>query len=396
MKYTTMKNIISKLIIAIFAMLIGVSCTKTETFKLDGTVSDVPEGEVYMYRVNNNKIDTLAYTTFKDGTFQFDSLRIPIHEPTYATIILRPKRSDDPTKAITYKRIPLVLDNNHLTAKFEMASYDQVIEGSNYHTQIMEVDRSNEEVVALNKKYHDDFESFQVLRRTSKDKEFVKKTGEEVNKTYKMFTAKKQELILEKLAQSEDPVFKSFLLVHNAYIMEPAAFVEQATRVLEEAEGLNSSIASDLNGHKVRYENQLKAEVGKPFTDFSINNMDGTSVTLSDVVQENEYVLLDFWASWCAPCRAEVPNLKKAYEEFNPKGFGIYMVSIDNDKSKWEAASIEEKFPWTNALDRNGVQKSYAVNFIPQNFLIDKNGTIVAKNLRGEKLEEKLEELLSE
>ena len=112
----------------------------------------------------------------------------------------------------------------------------------------------------------------------------------------------------------------------------------------------------------------------------------------------NKYVLLDFWASWCGPCMGEVPHLKKTYDEFHKKGFEIFGVSLDRDRDKWLDAVKQNNMNWihVSSLDAfgNAAAEAYAVQAIPTNLLIDAEGKIVAKNLRGEELYEKIAELL--
>ena len=109
-------------------------------------------------------------------------------------------------------------------------------------------------------------------------------------------------------------------------------------------------------------------------------------------------VLVDFWASWCGPCRQENPNVVKAYEKFKDRGFDILGVSLDDNKDKWLKAVEADKLTWTHVSDlkgwKNAAADLYGVRAIPQNVLIDPKGKIIAKNLRGDKLEEKLEELM--
>ncbi len=111
-----------------------------------------------------------------------------------------------------------------------------------------------------------------------------------------------------------------------------------------------------------------------------------------------EYTLVDFWASWCGPCRAENPYLLNAYNQYKNKGFSIVSVSLDNNKTAWIKAMTEDKLPWQQLSDLKGtespVKKLYGITTIPRNFLLDKQGNIIALDLRGEKLEKKLKELI--
>jgi len=134
--------------------------------------------------------------------------------------------------------------------------------------------------------------------------------------------------------------------------------------------------------------------IGVIAQDFSQNDTTGKAVKLSDF--RGKYVLVDFWASWCKPCRAENPNLLKAYNKFKDKNFTILGVSLDDEQTRraWTGAVQKDGLPWTQVSELKGFEgkaaKLYGVTAIPANFLIDPNGKIIARNLRGEELEKKL------
>lgn len=138
-------------------------------------------------------------------------------------------------------------------------------------------------------------------------------------------------------------------------------------------------------------------KVGEPFVDFEMNDAKGQMKKLSNL--KGKTILLEFWASWCGPCRKENPNLLKTYNEFNEKGFEVFAVSLDENKEDWFNAIHEDKLKWLNVSDLQGDQNEasliYGVVGIPDNFLIDKNGVIIGRDLRGEKLRSKLSETLN-
>lgn len=141
-----------------------------------------------------------------------------------------------------------------------------------------------------------------------------------------------------------------------------------------------------------------KTEVGQKFIDFAMNTPEGKEVKLSDFISQNKYTLIDFWASWCGPCRAEMPNVVAAYNAFKAKGFGIVGVSLDNNAEAWKKAINDLNITWAQMSDLKGWScegaKLYGVRAIPATVLVDQEGTIVARNLRGEELAAKLGELL--
>lgn len=142
-----------------------------------------------------------------------------------------------------------------------------------------------------------------------------------------------------------------------------------------------------------------KTMIGAVAPDFTQNDTEGNPVKLSSF--RGKYVLVDFWASWCGPCRAENPNVVNAFNQYKDKGFTVLGVSLDDEKGKqkWLDAIKKDGLTWTHVSDlkywNNEVSKAYGIRSIPQNVLIDPNGVIVGKNLRGKALLDKLAEILN-
>jgi peroxiredoxin len=136
-----------------------------------------------------------------------------------------------------------------------------------------------------------------------------------------------------------------------------------------------------------------KTQIGKAAPDFTVPTIDGKEVSLSSL--KGKYVLLDFWASWCKPCIGEIPFMQKAYTNYKRKGFEILSVSVDRDVNAWKKAVEDHKMTWLQGHDTQDISHTlYGVMSIPTTLLLDKDGIIIAKNLRGTALEEKLKELM--
>ncbi|MEJ2881319.1 TlpA disulfide reductase family protein [Pedobacter sp. GR22-6] len=137
--------------------------------------------------------------------------------------------------------------------------------------------------------------------------------------------------------------------------------------------------------------------VGSKFVDFAFNDKDGNPVKLSDHVGKGKYTLLEFWASWCGPCRADIPHLKEAYEIYHPAGFEVISISMDDDKDKWLKAIAEENMTWLQVSDlkafKGDFSKIYNFNGIPTCVLVGPEGEIITRNMRGLWMDKKLIEL---
>ena len=138
-----------------------------------------------------------------------------------------------------------------------------------------------------------------------------------------------------------------------------------------------------------------RISLGAIAPNFSSIDPKGNNVTLNEI--KANYILLDFWASWCGPCRKESPSMAKAYQLYKEKGFEIISISLDDKETKWKKAILKDQYTWINVSELKGsetaVVELYSISSIPANFLLDKDGKIIAKNLRGDALEKKLEEL---
>ena len=204
----------------------------------------------------------------------------------------------------------------------------------------------------------------------------------------------------ERLARTIDYAYANNKSIVSAYlIMTNNYYLE-----LAELDTITSNFDNSIKQTKYvellldRIRNLYKVSIGSSFTDFTLNDTTGNPIALSSLIGEN-YLLIDFWASWCGPCRRENPNIVAVYNDYNSKGFDIIGVSLDTDKNNWIKAIEKDSLTWSHVSDLQGwnsaAGKLYAVNAIPHSVILNENGTIVAKNLRGEELRDKIAELLN-
>ena len=204
-----------------------------------------------------------------------------------------------------------------------------------------------------------------------------------------------EQLTRTSVEANRDNFFGVMLMPNMAYELSGQEILDQIAKFSPEMQQ-----TKELTELKATAEQKKRTDVGQPYINILQSDAEGQIVTLTSVIENpaNKYTLVDFWASWCGPCMGEVPHLKETYDKFHKKGFEIYGVSFDNNRDKWLAAVKDNGMKWIQVSDLNGFDnpaaKDYAVQGIPSNFLIDASGNIVAKNLRGEDLYKKVEELL--
>ena len=199
---------------------------------------------------------------------------------------------------------------------------------------------------------------------------------------------------------------KKFIKEHPASYIIPSvlnnlSYGMEATEIESFIGMIDTAVAkvAIIKDLKARVAVMKTVAIGQKAPDFTQNDVNDKPIALSSKIGKSKLLLIDFWASWCGPCRAENPNVVKIYNQYKTKGFDVFGVSLDRKKEDWLKAIEKDQLTWTHVSDlkywSNDAAKLYAVNSIPASFLLDESGTIIARNLRGEALANKVKELLA-
>ncbi len=200
--------------------------------------------------------------------------------------------------------------------------------------------------------------------------------------------SRQQKLLAKALEENRDNLLPAMLIATRHKQME-SGYVE---RYMETYAFRDNGILEEVRQNTAAGK---RRQAGALFADFTMEDINGTPRRLSDYVGRGQYVLLDFWASWCGPCRAEIPNVREAYSRFHPKGFEIVGVSLDTQKGAWRQATEQLGITWPQLSDlkgwKNEAGQLYGIRSIPFTILFDPDGKVVGTNLRGEALWQALE-----
>jgi len=334
---------------------------------------------------NTSKMDS---TMIVNGKFEFKGSLESITEANIR--VIHDARPVDPSKKSQMDIRAFLLGNNEqmvLMAKDSVKN--AVITGSPLNTESERVDAFLKPIYdqygALNKEFSAQPEA------KKQDKSYLKTLDQRAE-------AIEQQIIATKLdyVQKNPKQYMAVMALNSALGKEFDALAMEKVFLGIDEKLRNTYLGKEL---EARISKVKKTQDGVAAPDFSQPDQDGKMVKLSDY--RGKYVLVDFWASWCAPCRRENPNLVKAYAEYKAKGFEILGVSMDKaaDKAKWLKAIQDDKLSWKQVGDLKGWDNEagllYEVTAIPMNFLIDPNGKIIGKYLRGEELDKKLQEIFN-
>ena len=356
-----------KLLLSIVAASMTLAaCNAQSGYKVTGTVEGMPDGKAIIATVNGSSLDTLAKADVKNGSFEFTG---NVSEPTGAYIMVIGQRG----------AIPFMLENANITVNAGQAGLTVTgSEGQKIYDQFMAINTTTQqEAMKLQQEY----------QAANGDQAKMQAVQEAYAKLMTDAQAKETELI----KANPDSYVSTFVIVSGMGQMEYEQLKERYNLLGEKAKA--SAQGKAIAAQIAKLESTA---IGQIAPNFTITTPEGESISLYDI--KGKVKLIDFWASWCGPCRGENPHVVEIYKEYHPKGLEIFGVSLDNNKEAWVKAIADDGLVWKHGSDLKGWQSApaqlYSVSGIPHTVLLDENNKIIAKNLRGDDLKQKIAELL--
>ncbi|OYT16437.1 MAG: hypothetical protein B7C24_07725 [Bacteroidetes bacterium 4572_77] len=370
-----MKNL-KFLWISLLALIIMSSCnmeTKSDSYTISGEIIGATTGEVQLKTRSENGYINLDSASLIDGKF---TMQGKVEQTKFAYL----------TSKIFKGGIPIFVENGKISIVMHIDSAAKAVVSGSQAQDIYTT--AKEEMAAIDELWQDYYyNTFKYLNDEEKAK-----SESYLNSIYDSATVLKKTYITNYLTSNDNSAASAQLLLDN----EDALGSEAMLKIFETLSplALASSSGEFLSS---RVAIMKTTAIGQSLVDFTMNDTKGNPISLSEATK-GKYVLVDFWAAWCSPCRRENPNVVANYQKYHDKGFDVFGVSFDENKDNWLKAIEDDGLTWMQVSDLKGWQnaagKLYGIRSIPQNLLLSPEGIILAKNLRGEALGEKLSELL--
>jgi len=350
------------------------ACQPSNSYKIDGTVTGLNDGDtIYLQEANGRQMKTLDSTVVAGGKFTFKGTTDTIQS---LYIVFKNEGRPD--------GISLFLEKGNIKVDLNKDKKEESKVSGTVNNDIIQ-----QYTAAISDKYGQMSEIWKSMMDTT----LTEEAKEAKSKEMEALQSECEE-IAKNTAKENIATEAGLSIFLRNYYQWDAADQESMIAAMPEAFQNRERVAQI----KEQIEVKKKTAVGQTFTDFEMQTPEEKTVKLSDFISKNKVTLVDFWASWCGPCRAEMPSVVAAYNKYKAKGFGVVGVSLDSKADAWKDAIKTLGITWPQMSDLKGWEcegsKLYGVNAIPATVLIGQDGVIIARDLRGEDIATKLEEIL--
>ena len=396
----------TKLNYFILALILILTACKKEVsteYNINGYVEGAKDGDKIELTLQNSEFfigkssKVISTTTIKDEQFTFAG---KLENPElFHIIFVEPEK-----KRFDRTIIPIFIENANIkisTKKDEISTLDDFynqkynfnavkIEGSKIHSKYIAYLNSFASIkLKEDKLWNENSENFKAKRTLSVSE------GIEFSNKFETVWKEKNEFFFNYIKKNINTTLGQY--IGYISLMSNAGYTKEQLNQIKALIPKNTNNFPGLNVLKDNISAAEKIAPGSTYIDLPFKDKDGNDVKLSDYVGKGKYILLEFWASWCGPCRMDIPHLKEIYKLYGSENFDIISVSLDNKHDDWLKAIEEEQMPWLQVSDGeafNGdLAKKYQIRGIPACFLIDPNGIIVTDNMRGSYMDKRLIEM---
>ncbi|SEW19480.1 TlpA disulfide reductase family protein [Chitinophaga arvensicola] len=365
--------------------------TEKGEFKIEGHLSNLPLGPVLLEELTLDNVKVVDSTNVKDASGKFTLKGMVPEQGLYRVrfengkfILLALDAGDMKIDGDVDKLEDVKISGSEPTAELQQFMSDISKQSIALTEEMRKLDSLH--AVVPDSVFKPQVESFQ-----KKEKEFENGFFLMADKTKNPATAV---FAISQVRNGEEIVAHKQVITNLTKRFPKNTLVKSMTDKIAELEKGNQQAANQ--GDAAGGEEPSAIKVGQVAPDFTLPDPSGKMISLNSF--RGKYVLVDFWASWCGPCRQENPNVVKAYQQYKGKNFTILGVSLDKTKDKWQEAIKQDGLAWSHVSDLkfwdSKVVPLYGLNAIPTNFLLDPQGKVIASNLRGPALEAKLQEVL--
>lgn len=390
-------NKLTNIVLVFLLISISSSClSNSKGYTLKGNLKGAPDGtKIALVPFAKYDVKPEAETTINGGKFHFQGI---VPEPRQYHLVLGNKEA----------YYSIMIENTSISLKGEVVkhqgqgetkdyySFDNIkVSGSESNDYLYSQLAVRKELDNIFNAINEDFADVQALygkARVSKDKAQMDSVMalpqyKELNEANKNFFAEVEKRYNEVFEANKETYWGPLMMLNLYSYFTP--------EVRPTFDMMSETAKESFYGKMVAEDLYPANRTGEKIPDFTTTDANGNDVTLNDLIKDKKVILIDFWASWCMPCRKELPNVKANYEKYASKGFEVIGFSIDKDAKAWQKALKEEGLDWPNFNDLD-VSSLYKVKAVPTTYLIDSEGRLIADNVRGEELGKKLAELLGE